>query len=82
MPLFRVYQVCEETVLRRWQYDVEADDEDQALIKAANEEVQACHCDTHGDTTYGESGWAVREKTGDDDLDTDTEAFDEAAENI
>lgn len=57
MPKFTIYEVQEQTVARRWKYEVEAADEDTAEDAVHNGEVQPIDCGEQGDVDYGASGW-------------------------
>jgi hypothetical protein len=60
MPTFRVYEVQEETVARKWMYEVEAPDEDAAMHLVHGGEVDPIDCGTMGEPFYAESGFSVQ----------------------
>ena len=60
MPTFRVYEVQEEIFTRRWMYDVEAPDENAAMSRVRDGEVDPIDCGTIGEPFYADSGFAAQ----------------------
>lgn len=60
---FRVFEVQEETVWRRWAYEIEAATPEEAMEKAENgEHGEGCgphDHGCHGDSDFGASGWSL-----------------------
>ena len=60
MPTFRVYEVQDEIITRKWMYEVEAPDENAATVLAANGEAEPIDCGTIGEPFYADSGIAAQ----------------------
>jgi hypothetical protein len=72
MALFKVYEVIQETVLRRWLHEVEADTAEEAMELVQLGGGEEVDCGIRGDQEFGESGWAI--------ADNDDEGWDKAVE--
>ena len=77
MPTFRVYEVQEEIVIRKWLYEIEADSEDDAIEKAMNGEAQASERGTMREPEYVTWGWSARPIATADEM-----AWDEALADL
>jgi hypothetical protein len=60
MPRFNVYQVQEEVVVHKSLFLVEAEDEDDAIEKTMNREVEPVEQGTIGEPVYAAIGWSSR----------------------
>jgi hypothetical protein len=60
MPTFRVYEVQNEIVTRKWMYEIEASDESAAMSLIRNGEVNPVDCGTIGEPFYADSGFAAQ----------------------
>lgn len=60
MPAFRVYEVQNEVIARKWMYEVEAPNEDEAMNLIREGDIDPIDCGTMGEPFYGESGFAVQ----------------------
>jgi hypothetical protein len=60
MPTFRVYEVQDEVIARKWMYEVEAPNEDSAMMLVREGEVDPIDCGTMGEPFYAESGFVVQ----------------------
>ena len=78
MPAYRVHEVQEEVVIRKWHYIIEADSEDDAVEKAMSGEVDPVEQGTMGDADYAVSGWSVRPA----DVPEDETAWSDAAMDL
>lgn len=82
MPLFRVYEVQEETRMRRWYFDVEAESADVALEQVQAGDYEECiDAGEVGDSDFGHSGWAAKPIEDESDTAPDSEGFSEARED-
>lgn len=60
MPTFRVYEVQDEVIARKWMYEVEASNEDAAVNLVREGEIDPNDCGTMGEPFYAESGVSVQ----------------------
>ena len=67
MPTFRVYEVQNEVIARKWMYEVEAPSEDAAMSLIRDGEIDPVDCGTMGESFYAESGFAVQPHDADID---------------
>jgi hypothetical protein len=67
MPNFRVYQIQEEIVLRRWTYEIDADSEAAALELAKTGGAAPEAQGGIGVPEYATSGWSLRHDAPSDD---------------
>jgi len=77
MPKFTVYQIEEEVVVRRLLFIVEADDDDLAIEKAMNGEVEPVDDGAISEPGYTMWGWSARPADAPDDT-----AWDEAKSDL
>jgi hypothetical protein len=63
--MFRIYEVQDEIIARRWRYEVEAPSEDAAMHLVREGEARAVDCSTIDEPFYGESGFAVQPSDAD-----------------
>ncbi len=83
MAKFKVYEVQEETILRQWMYEVEAEDAEEALqLVHDGDGGDVIDCGETGDGDYGESGWAVGAPDADENEDCFAEAQDDMTANL
>lgn len=68
MPTFRIYEVQNEIVARKWMYDVDAPNEVAAMKLIRDGEVDPIDCGTMGEPFYAESGFAVQSHDADSDV--------------
>jgi hypothetical protein len=78
MPMYRVFEVQEEIVVRKWRFDVKADSEDEAVEKAMNGECNPIDCGSAGEPEYVTWGWSSRPT----DVPTDDSVWDEALADL
>ena len=77
MPTLKVYEVQEEVVIRKWLYEIEAEDEDAAIAKAMSREVEAAEHGVISEPEYVTQGYSARSIE-----DADEMAWEEALENL
>ncbi len=68
MPTFRVYEVQNEVISRKWMYEVEAPNEEDALNVVQAGEVDPIDCGAMGESLYAESGFTVQPLDADGDI--------------
>jgi len=68
MPKFRVYEVQDEVITRKWMYEVEALEEAAAMNLVREGEVSPIDCGTMGEPFYAESGVAVQSHDADSNV--------------
>ncbi len=78
MPTYRVYEVQEETTIRKWLYVIDADSEDDAIEIAMNCQAQSTEQGTKREPEYLTWGWSARPDAAVED---DT-AWDEALADL
>jgi hypothetical protein len=60
MAIYRVYQVQEQIEIHKWLFEVEADDDDEAIEKAMNGEAKQIEQGKIGEPEYACWGWSAR----------------------
>jgi hypothetical protein len=60
MPTFRIYEVQNEVVARKWMYEVESPNATAAMSLVREGEIDPIDCGTMGEPFYAESGFAVQ----------------------
>lgn len=78
MPTYRIYEVQEESIIRKLQYFVEAESEDEAVEKAMNGEAGPIEHETIDGPGYVTWGWSARST---DTVEDDT-AWEEAIADL
>lgn len=68
MPAFRVYEVQNEVIARKWMYEVEALSEDDAMNLIREGDIEPIDCGTLGEPFYAESGFVVQTQDADRDI--------------
>jgi len=68
MPSYRVYEVQNEIVTRKWMYEVEAPDKNVAMSLVRDGQVEPIDCGTMGEPFYAESGFAVQPHDADSNV--------------
>lgn len=77
MPVFTVYEVQQEISRRKWKYEVEAADEDSAMLLAENGGGDGVDCGLLEEPIIGDSGFAALPPN-----DEDAAGFDQALINL
>ena len=77
MPTYKIYEVQEEVVIRKWLYEIEAEDEDAAIEKAMNREVEGTEHGVISEPEYVTQGFAARPIANVDEM-----AWEAALENL
>lgn len=77
MPIYKVFEVEEEVVIRKWLYEIEAEDEDAAIEKVMNREVEGIEHGVISEPEYVTQGFAARPIADADDM-----AWEEALQNL
>jgi hypothetical protein len=78
MPIYTVFEVEEEVVIRKWRYErIEAEDEDAAIEIAMSRVVEATEHGVVSEPEYVTQGFAARPIEKADEM-----AWDEALQNL
>ena len=75
MPKFKVYVLQDEVTIRKYVFEVEAEDQEDAIDVAMNADVEPIETGTFKEAEYAAWGWSGRPVGADEDEAAWKEAF-------